>query len=58
MTTPFKIIVKKLPTALKLEDFLKTIESFTQDIIYHYFVPGKLKFYIFSHNFFISFFYF
>jgi len=44
MTSPFKIIVKKLPTTLKPEEFLKTIDSFLSEILYHYFIPGKLKF--------------
>ncbi len=47
---PFKIIVKKLPTNLKQEEFLKTLEKYLSDLKYSYYIHGKSKF--FSPNFF------
>ena len=46
MTTPFKVIVKRLPTGLKHEDFNKSIEAYIPDIQYNYFIPGKSKFFL------------
>ena len=43
--TPFKIIVKKLPTNLKQEEFLKTIEKHLSDLQYSYYIAGKSKFF-------------
>lgn len=45
MNSPFKIIIKGLPTNLPSEEFMKTIENYQDDVLHKYYIPGKIKYY-------------